>query len=275
MDLMPLCDKFDRELEDIEVSASGILERSTMAIHLCRDFLQSLKLNVQKNKFNNKIEEINFFKNIKQTPLIPLIYYSEIRSFEIQFPKGNIECQRKYVKKKINKLNRFFICHLDFGQYIDLNHTHFDVQYYTRDFLDTYPIYSSKFYFQDPDFSTSRDMLLGKYKAYTKLITYLNNRLYSLTSSPVATEPSIEKLIWPFTNTDWVELVYALSTAGIAQKNNLSIKKISRRMGDIFDFTPKDIYKTYKNIKNRKNSKTIFLDMLNSSLLSEIYRSEE
>lgn len=272
------CENFNRDLKTIEILPISILEQSTMVINLCRKFLQILKSKILQNGFEDNTAEINFFKNIKQIPLTPLIYHSEIRSFEIQFPKGNIECQRKHVTKKINKVNRFFLQHLDFGQYIDSKLSHFDLQYYTRDFFETFHLYTSYFYFQDPDFSTSRDMLLGKYNAYLQLIAYLNNRLYNIDSHVVPTEVSeiqAEKLIWPFSNTDWVELVYALSSAGIAQTNNLSINKVSKKMEDIFDFSAKDFYKTYQNIKNRKNSRTLFLDTLTTRLLSDMDSSEE
>lgn len=278
MEFTKVCEKFDKELEAVKISSSDILERSTMAINLSHNFLRNLRVNIQKCGFENKTAEINFFKKIKQIPLTPLIYYSEIRSFEIQFPKGNIDCQRKHITKKINKMNQFFLYHLEFGQYIDLKHTHFDEQYYTRDFFETYHMYSSNFYFQDPDFSTSRDMLLGKFNAFTQLVIYLNKRLHSLKLHSVVTETtkiSNDKLMWPFTNTDWVELVYALSSAGVKQKNRLNISNVSKSLEETFDYIPKDLYRTYQDIKNRKNSKTIFLDSLTSSLLLEIKKSEE
>ncbi len=84
-----------------------------------------------------------------------------------------------------------------------------------------------------------------------------------------------EKIPWPFTNTDWVELLYALSAAGMTKQNSLSIIKISKILQEIFDFSPKDIYKTFQDIKNRKNSRTLFLDQLTASLLSEMNKSEE
>ena len=277
MDFIPLCEKFKRELGEIETSSSSILERARMAINLSHNLLQLLKSHIVRNGFENKIAEIHFFKNIKQVPLIPLIYYSEIRSFEIQFPKGNINCQTKYLIKKINKINGFFSHHLELGQYIESENTYFDIQYYTRDALDVYHIYSCEFYFQDSDFSTARDMLLSKYKAYEQLVVYLNTRLINLKPNATLTDTTkinSNKLIWPFTNTDWVELIYALSLAGIAQRNNIGINKISQKMEEVFDFEPNDLYKTYQNIKNRKNSRTAFLNMLTSSLISEMNNSE-
>ena len=83
-----------------------------------------------------------------------------------------------------------------------------------------------------------------------------------------------EKIDWPFSNTDWVELVYALYAAGLFNKNKLSIVKLSKMLQEIFNFEPKEIYKSFQDIKNRKNSRTLFLDQLAASLLKEMDKSE-
>lgn len=278
MEFTLLCEKFEKELEGLKTSPSCVMEHSKMATNLCRDFLHLLKIKVLKDGFKNNSEEINFFKNVKQHALIPLIYFSEIRSFEIQFPKSNIDCQKKYIRHKIKKLNRFFKRNLEFENYVNGKYSHFDTQYYVRDSLETYHMICSDFYFQDKDFSTSRDMLLSKIKAYTQLVAYLDGRLQNLKGQSVTSDIPIlkmDKLNWSFSNTDWVELVYALYSVGVAKQNRLGINHVSKNLQEVFDFTPKDIYKTYRHIKNRKNSRTLFLDHLTTSVLLEMNKSEE
>ena len=267
-----------KQIEDIKNNSAGIMECSNKSIIICRNLLSEFKKIIVANGFESLQEEVDFFKRIKQVPFSQLIYYSEVRSFEIQFPKGDRDAQLKFLKKKINKLNRFFLYNLDFGQYVKSRATHFDKAYYTRDHLDTYHITTSKFYFQDPDFSTPRDMLLGKFNAYTSLVNYMDQKKYFIKNrlnGNNVTIKSTEKIPWPFTNTDWVELLYALCAAGMAKQNGLSIIKISKILQEVFDFTPKEIYKTFQDIKNRKNSRTLFLDQLIASLLSEMDKSEE
>lgn len=278
MKLHLIAQNLEQQLLEIKENSKTMMQRSNRSIIACTKLLGEFKKEIITNGFKSVSEEIYFFKHTKQIPLKQLIYFSEIRSFEIQFPKADKDCQRKFIRKKLQKVNRFFIYNLDFTQYADSEHTHFDKEYYTREFMDSYHIVTSKFYFQDPEFFTPRDMLLGKFKAYTCLIAYLDDRLHNLEFHLMATEISLnktEKLIWPFTNTDWVELVYSLRSAGLKKQNSLNISKISRIMQEIFDFTPKDIYKTYQDIKNRKNSRTLFLDELTTSLLSEMNKSEE
>ena len=277
MELKSLSEGFTEELDEIKFQYKDIIERAYRSVEVSRNVLSSFKKEILKDGFESVQEEIHFFKVTKQIPLVQLIYYSEIQSFEIQFPKADKESQRKFIKRKIEKLNRFFIYNLDFGRYVDLGATHFDKEYYTRDYLDTFHITTSKFYFQDPEFCTPRDMLLGKYKAYNSLISYLDSRLFKLENSlngKMVIEPS-KKLHWPFSNADFVELLYALYAKGLGRKDNLSIMEVSKRLQLIFDFIPKDIYKTYQSLKGRKHSRTLFLDELSISLITEMDKSEE
>ena len=277
MDSELLSYKLLEELEQIKLQSKNILEQSYKSIEVCRNLLSTIKKEVTANKFDSIEAEIHFFKDVKQFPLVHLIYYSEIHSFEIQFPKADKKAQLKFIKKKIGKLNRFFLYNIDFGQYVNSNATHFDKEYYTRDYLDTYHITTSKFYFQDPDFSTPRDMLLGKFKAYNSLVTYLDERMFSIktNSKGKSLNPTpTEKIAWPFSNTDWAELIYALWFSGLRQKG-LSIIQVSQKLHEVFDRESTDIYKSFADMKNRKHSRTLFLDRMVTSLLFGMDKSEE
>lgn len=278
MEFTVLCEKFDRDLKAIKMSPVGIIEESTMAINLCHKFLKILKSKILQDGFENKMAEIKFFKSIKQIPLMPLIYYSEIRSFELQFPKGNVDCQIEHIKKKINKLNRFFLINLDFIQYINSGFKHFDEQYFTREFLEDYHITSSNFYFQDSDFATSRDMLLGKVDAYNKFIIYLQNRLIHKNVSEINIQSESNtnpKLKWTSSKSALTELIYALHHSNVINNGNVEIKDIAISLQNSFNIDLPDFYKTYLEIKSRKKSKTKFLDELSINLISKMNKSEE
>lgn len=176
MNFQILSKKFLKDLDDIKNRNQNILERASQSIKVCRKLLWVFKKEILKKGFNTIKDEVKFFKETKQIPLIKLIYFSEIYSFEIQLPKADKEDQLKSIKKKINKFNRFFLYNIDFGRYVDSGATNFDKEYYTRDYLDTFHITTSKFYFQDPEFCTPRDMLLSKYKAYYSLVNYLDEK---------------------------------------------------------------------------------------------------
>jgi len=263
------------KLDKFNYNVNEIIKQSSEAIILCRNLLNIFKKEIIKKGFASKNEEIIFFKEIKQTPLTQLIYYSEIRSFEIQFPKSSVDVQHKYTKKKLDKLNRFFLYNMDFGQYIESNLTHFDEQYYTRDYFDNLPITSSKFYLQDPDFSTARDMLLGKYEAYQLYIAYLQNRLSKILNPELQNGKYQSNLKWTSSKTALTELIYALHYNRVINNGNSDLKEIAAIMQKVLHFDIGDFYKTFAEIKARKISRTKFLDDLSSGLLSHMNKTDE
>jgi len=263
------------ELIRIKRTSKTTLEQANRSIIVSRNALKTLKKEIVPNGFGSLEEEINFFKNTKQIPLKELIYFSKLRSFEMQFPKGDKDSQRKSIKRKINKLNRFFLKNIDFGQYIELGYTHFDEHYFTTKSNEKLSFTLSKFYYQDTEFSTPKDMLLAEFKAYGALVEYLEERLFTLENSLNGYQVKPKKLYWPFGNTAFVELLSALCALGLHHQNNVSIIEISRKLQDIFDVEPKDIYNIRKEIANRKNSRTLFLDLLRDALLAELDKKEE
>jgi hypothetical protein len=262
-------------LKDLNDSPDEIIEQANKSIILCHHTLNLFKKEIIKNGFKSKTEEIEFFKEIKQIALIKLIYYSEIRSFEIQFPKSNKDTQQKYIKKKLSKLNRFFLYNMDFGQYIESNLSHFDEQYFTRDYFGNLPITSSKFYFQDPDFSTPRDMLLGKYNAYQLFIEYLQKKLHKTLNPDSYDLITDSKLKWTSSKRDLTELIYALHYNRVINNGKSDLNEIATTMQKVLHFDLGDFYKTYSEIKARKISRTKFLDDLSSGLLSHMDNSEK
>lgn len=274
-------DKLNKELldrlEEIKYKSKGIVERSNQSIIISRNFLKNYKKVVVNNGFSSIDKEIEFFKKIKPVPFGELIYYSEIRSFEIQFPKVDSSEQRKYIKRKLNKLNRFFLYNMDFGQYIRAEQTHLDVQYFTRDYFDNLPITSSKFYFQDPDFCTPYDMLLSKFKAYNRFINYLEIRLKNNKKSQNNGVPELTnqvELKWTSTKTDLTELIYALHHSKVINNGKSDIKEIAQVLEGVLNFDVGDCYKTFAEIKTRKISRTKFLDDLSEGLLTYINKTE-
>ena len=264
-------DTFLNSLGDIKNNYHEPIPVSNKSIILCRNLLCTFKKQIIKRGFKSEHEEIQFFKQVKQTPLTPLIYYTEIRSFEIQFPKANRNDQKKYIINKLKKLNRFFLYNTDFGHYIESKQSHFDVQYFTRNYLDSIPITSTKFYFQDPDFCTARDMLLGKHKAYKLLLKYLQNRLNKLTNL----NSHQADLKWTANKTALTELIYALHCNRVINNGNSDLKEIADSLQTLFQFELGNFYKTFSEIKARKNSRTKFLDDLSTGLITHMNKMDE
>lgn len=252
-----------KSLSSVEPESRNGLNAINQAIILCRNQLLEFKTLVIKTGFSSPAEEVLFFKYTKQYSLLNLIYYFEIKSFEIQFPKGDMELQKRYILKKLGKVNKFFLRNLDFSQYVQQGKSYLDDRYFTRTHFNDFNVTNSKYYFRDPDFSTSHDLLLAKVNAYNKFIDYLETRLSNLGKPKNHNKDKDFKLLnWTGSKTDLTELGYALKFHGSVNNGNSSVNEIIKQLEQVFNFSSGDPYKNYSEMRLRKKSRTKFLDEL-------------
>ncbi len=278
MNLKPYNDGLLWELNEAYKNIPNIVRRANHCILLCREVLSLFRKDVTLNGFKTADDEIEFFKHIKSLPLTQYIYYLQIRSFELEFPKGNIDLQRKFIKKKLNRINHFFRKHRDFREYIESGSSHFDAQFYTRKYLDNFPEVTYTFHINDPEFNTPKDTLYAEFKAFNLCIVYLQNRLIDKSKSPDNKNPVLNdhiSLQWTAPKSALTELIYALHYNRVINNGNTDIKEIALAMQQWFHFDLGDFYKTYSELKERKISRTKFLDDLAAGLESHMDKSEE
>ncbi|MGJ8735039.1 RteC domain-containing protein [Zobellia laminariae] len=278
MDFNVFTESLQRDLYKARKDIPHGLKRANHAIKLCRDLLTMFKKQVMLNGFDTIEAEIDFFKHIKTVPLTQFIYFSQVRSFELEFPKGNINAQRKFIKKRLKDLNTFFVNHLEFNEYIEAGFTHFDELYFTRKYFDKFPDVNGVFYFRDPEFSTAKDMLLAEFKAFHLCVDYLQNRLIDKSKSPQSKSNELNNHIslqWTSSKSALTELIYALHYNRVINHGNTDIKEIAVAMQQLFHFDLGDFYKTFADIKERKISRTKFLDEMAAGLQSHMENTEE
>lgn len=262
-----LSEKLLEELKVLDNSIYGVVKKCDLSIDKCRDLIYRFKKQISNFTFESTDSEINFFKTVKQVPLSNLVYYSELRSFEIQFPVGNQDAQKAYIQKKMDKINRFFRYNLDFTQYIEQEKSHLDKNYFTREYFRDMNITSSRYYYRDKDFSTSHDLLLAKLCANKRLIDYLKKRLSKIYSDCFSCDDCSEsELRWTYSNTAYVELIYALVSVGAVNDGKIEISIIDRALRKVFKHDPGDIYKIYSEIRRRKKSRAKFMEDLTRGL---------
>lgn len=274
MELKLLSKELQNELESIGYTTLNIIKQSDLSIILCRNLLLKFKKYVIKNKFTNISTEIEFFKQTKQVPLSNLIYFSELRSFETQFPRGNKGIQKKTINKRITKLNRFFVYNMDFVQYIEQGQVYLDDRYFTKAYLNKFNVTHSKYYFRDPDFSTSHDLLLAKIKANKSLIEYLELRLKNIGRlNGTRVRNPFKTLQWTASKTDAVELIYALDEYRAINYGKSDLKETFAIFEYFFNIDLGDYYKTFSGIKCRIN-RIKFLEDLSRALLSRMDKDD-
>ena len=276
MNFRILSKELSEELQRIQLITLDVVKQTDLSIVLCRNLISDFRKTVVKNGFKNEKIEIEFFKEINQIPLSNLIYYSELRSFEIQYPKGNTALKKQAIVKKLNKLNRFFVVNMDFVQYIEQEHLYLDDHYFTRDYFNNFNVTHSKYYYRDPDFSTSHDLLLAKLTANKRLIIHLEERFKNVNRrNGVKIKNVVKGFKWTASKSALVELVYALNYNRAINNGNMELKEIVIRFQEIFDFDLKEFYKTYSEIKARKKSQTKFLDELSEGLRSRMNKEDD
>lgn len=264
-----LLHKFDSRLLEIKEEYSEIMDQAKFSIMACREVLSEMNHKIMDSCFTDETEEILFFKKTKIHPLSKLVYFSEVLSLELKFPKVSKSQQKKHIKAKIKKINKFYDNNIDFVQYISERSTYLDKLYFTRTTNNALNLGNTNFYFRTPEFSTSHDIVLGQLKGFDRLAIYLQNRLYQLKNPKAMNTLDIHKrprLRWTSSKVALTELIYALHSSGAINSGAADIKEIASLTERIFNVELGDYYRTFLEIRNRKTGRTKFLEKLSHSL---------
>lgn len=265
-------DKVDR----IVHSESSPLRKAEMGIRLCNRTLSELQHLVEKEDFEDSASEINFFKNIKPIPMSYLIYFTEVRTCELSIPKAGNNPKIRFLEKEVKKINKFFSQTKDFVNYMEQSHSYMDPQYFTRNNLDYHPFAPTINYYQYPEFSTSHDMLWAMTQAMYKFIHYIREKLQKLQpgNKSIYSERQPKLLLWSGSKTSLVELIYSLYSIGYLNHGTADLNTIASAFEDFFNIKLDNIYKTYSEIKSRKENRTKFLAELQDHLENKMHQED-
>jgi hypothetical protein len=273
-----LLEKLYFQLEEIKNENFAIIQESNASIIVCRNVLSNMNHLVLSSGFKNNAEEIDFFKKTKILPLSQLIYFSEIHSFELQFPRVCIEDQHQYIKTKIRAINKFLDANIDFMQYINEKSKHLDDLYFLRANNYSINLANTDSYFRTPEFSTSHDIILGRITGFNLLLTYLENRLFSVNHPTSVKTMDIHKkpkLRWTSSKVSLTELIYALHSSGAINSGAADIKEIAALTERIFNIELGDYYRTFLEIRGRKSNRAKFMEKLTTSLIKRMDNIDE
>ncbi|PKO99289.1 MAG: hypothetical protein CVU03_02420 [Bacteroidetes bacterium HGW-Bacteroidetes-2] len=266
---------FNKELVKLEREDFLSLDKIHEAIIMSRLKLSKLKKYTILHPFENQEEEIAFFKNYKGSVLSSLIYYEEVRNFEINSPELSIASKKEYILRQEQKIKKFFKKHDSLVQYISLNLTNLDPIFYTLKPMNESWSVCNESYHTDPSFYTNHDLLLAKIRAFKKLLGYLKTKYNAIDNflkygTPLYQHSDIK---WTGSKTELVELIYGLHTSKVINNGKTDIKKISRFFEKTLDVDLSDIYKIYSEIKTRQKTPTKFLEEMTINLREEIEKT--
>ncbi|MDT0677787.1 RteC domain-containing protein [Autumnicola musiva] len=270
MDFLINKEQFEKEIRNLEETSSSRLLACSRIIRYCREILEVYRSELRGRSFNSVSEEISFFKEHKQIPLTSLIFYLEVRSIELG-PSTSNKYKGKLLHKKIKKINKFFRKNREFQKYVELEQNFMDEFYYIRGFLNKLEAQDTPLYW-DAGFSTSHDLLLARFRAYQKLLPYLQSQLVKL--SFFSQEPVESNLNWTSPTVALIELIYALHFSGAINNGSADIIAIATVFEKVFNIKLDNIYKKFSEIKGRKGRRTKFIDELIQLFEQRLNRDE-
>ncbi|WP_421810743.1 RteC domain-containing protein [Flagellimonas sp.] len=268
-----LLSKFYEELNKLQSESANILEEASAGNILCAQTINKMKRVVQSNGFVDKNGEIRFFKTIKIIPMQYLIYYTEIRSCEIRFPKIGQSNQILFIEKKVDKINAFFERHTEFSIYINEGFEHFDRHYFTRKYLHRAPVVKSYPYYKDPSFNTSHDGILARIRAMALFVNYLRSKKQKLEK---ANNSFVEKrtVKWTGSYAAFVEMIYGCDAMSYFNDGNIEISTVIDELGDFLNVPKGNSSRTYNELKNRKYSRIKFFEEASQKLLERMTKED-
>lgn len=262
-----LIEKLNSELKIIDLAEESLFVKAPKAIILLENLFVELKTFISSYLFKDIEEETYFFKEIKPQLFSKLIYYRKIYNIETIRPNGSIDSQKSYLKKELDHIKTFFDRNLDFYKYYRTGCTHFDKFYFVRGKLDIQLNLDSFYFERDPQFATCFDFKIAKILANEMLSIYLNEELTKLESYPIQssgkeTDIPRVRLTWTGKKAELVEQIYAWERANCFNYGNVTIKQLTEYIEYVFNINLGDYYHAFLEMRDRKGSRTIFLDKL-------------
>ena len=275
-EIQHILDECKLALDDVNDKNLNEFSNVEKGIKLSRKYLQQLRVVLRKRNFINKENEILFFK--KQKPFIygQLKFYAKLYKYLLQKPRGTDKSKRNYLDTEIKKLQEYYYYNSEFIKYYRQNATFLDEFYFLRGNDNIGLLSDTSHFYTDAEFSTSHDNAVAKILAYDLLLNHYTNELNDLKKSTRKISNN-EKLLeslsltWTSNKIDLIELIYSLIASGTVKGD---IKDLATAFEKIFDIDLGNYYRSFLEIRGRKEDYARFLDLLKISLLKKIKEAD-
>lgn len=272
-----LLSELDKQLQSIHSKTDNPINYAEQSIKTLIPTFEKLKTEFLKHSFENKSEEIIFFRDTKPQFAAKLIYYNEIYNIETNKPFGSKKAIRKFYNLELLKLQAFYTENKDFYKYYRTNNKSLDHKYFLRGKHDLRHTLDS-FYFQaDNRFSTSHDYKVAKILANEKLKSYIENEISKLEqkeeTSVANTNTKTQK--WTGSKVGLIELIYALHTEGVFNNGTSELKEVATFFETAFNIDLGQFNRAFLEIRTRKSDRTKFLNTLKEKLILRMDDADE
>jgi hypothetical protein len=257
----------EKDIEQNEQKAGTETAAARASVLLCRKALQMLRVQAGES-FQDPWQEIAYFKRIKPRFYALYIYHVSIYNFLIARPEGGRERMSAYIAAECKGIERFFDHNQAFYRYYRAGAEYLDHVYFTRGGNPggTEP----EDFSEDGRFATSHDYKLSKIIANERYQDYLEGARARLSAPAGGATLPFRHPAWTATQTDAIELIYALKAAGAINNGNIDIAELVGIFECIFQTELKEYYHKFTDITRRKKEMPLFLNKLKDGLLKWI-----
>lgn len=269
-----LMSELEHQLKIIHSKTEDPIQYAEQAIKIIVTILEKLKTKFLNHQFENKAEEVDFFRNIKPRFAAKLIYYNEIYNIETAKPFGTRKAIRKHYKLELTKLEKYGNENIEFYKYYRTGNNNLDKKYFIRGKHDLRHTLDS-FYFQaDQRFSTSHDYKVAKILANDNLKVYLESEIAKLDDKQVqSTFKKTQK--WTGSKVALIELIYALHAEGVFNNGQSELKEVVKSFESAFGVELGQFHRVFLEIRARKSERTKFLNSLKEKLILRMDDADE
>lgn len=266
----------NRQLESVHAENDEPIKYSEEAIKILVSTLEELKTFFVKYEFLNKIEEIEFFKQIKPQFVYRLIYYNEVYNIETNAPYGGEKVLRKFYNSELEKLKMYFDENLDFYKYYRTGNTILDKKYFIRGKHDIRLTLDS-FYFQaDHRFTTSHDFKVAQIMANDLIQVYLESEIHKLEKRLIPLTNAVSSnQKWTGSKVALVELIYALHAEGVFNNGASDLKDVAEFFESALNVDLGQFHRVFLEMRMRKSDRTKFLNSLRDTLVKRMDEVDE
>lgn len=255
-----------------------IIEETYQLTFFLKGLLSKLKSKILKEGFRNETEEIKFFKEVKPQILGKLIYYNKLYRIETSCPVSRGNVYRQHYNRELKELKIIFeqqVCNSDFYRYYRSGRTDRDEDYFKLGNIKIHNGLNSFAFEIDPEFSTYYDYKTAQILANDLLYIYLTSKTNEAKNEHQFDElfTNKEEFKWTASKNALIELIYALYISKSLSNGKVGVRKIASLFQKLFGIELGDTHHAFHRMKNRTESRTLFLDSLKSQL--EQYMEKE
>ena len=246
------------EVAAIASASSNRLRIAQESYLLVSDYCGKVKA---ASKFESSDQEVEFYKKIRPGFEAELIYFGELYYILSCLPERRRDAIR-FLLKQYLPIRIYFRRYQLLHEYWRLGKSGFDLDLFVRSdknrtLMLTCPLPMGDLH------ATPAGKAFARFRAYHELHGFLEKEISRLKNREDKGSSAIR---WTATKAALVELAYALKATGAINNGNASIRDIATHLERAFHQDLSQFYRTFQEIRIRKNSRTTFLDRMKEKL---------